>query len=172
VFVADQVTVESGFPAGCARLGQLAGGSLLLRASSDAYSEGIAGLLQAGPVRCLPGRGLAGVRLGDLTVQDGCARLPLRWETAGPAEQFPVLDGDITLAAAGEDTTVLALTAAYRPPPGLTAGVNRAAVRSCATATIRGFLARLACAIAHPAGRPEPANLASQQRRLGHRRPA
>jgi hypothetical protein len=161
MFIADQVTLDGGFPAMYARLGKLAGGGLLPQASSDAYGEGITGLVHAGPVRCLPGRGLAGVRLGELTVQDRCARLPLRWETTGPAGQFPVLDADITLTAAGEDAAMLALTGAYRPPPGLAAGVDREAVRQCAAATIRGFLARLACAIDHPAGRAEPGSLAS-----------
>ncbi len=153
--------LESGFPVVCARLERLVGGRLLLQASNDAYAEGITGLLPAGPVRCLPGRGLAGVRLGDLAVQHGSARLPLRWETIGPAGKFPVLDGDITLTAASQDATVLALTGAYRPPPGLAAGADRQAVRRCATAAIRGFLARLACAIAHPAGSAEPGSLAS-----------
>ncbi len=161
MFIAEQITLDSSFPAVCGRLERLASGGLLLQASNDAYAEGITGLLPAGPVRCLPGRGLAGVRLGDLAVQDGSARLPLRWEIIGPAGQFPVLDGDITLSAASQDTTVLALTGAYRPPPGLAAGADHQTVHRCATATIRSFLARLACAIAHPAGRAEPGSLAS-----------
>jgi hypothetical protein len=164
VFIADQITLEGGFPALYARLGKLADGGLLLRVSNDAYGEGVTALVHSGPVRHLPGRGLTGVRLGELTVltvQHSCARLPLRWETTGPTGQFPVLDADITLTAAGEDATVLALTGAYRPPPGLAAGAGQQAVRQCAAATIHSFLARLACAIAHPAGRAEPGSLAS-----------
>ena len=165
MFIADQVTLKGGFPAAYIRLGQLADGGLLLRVSNDAYSEGITALVHSGPVRHLPGRGLTGVRLGELillTGQHGCARLPLRWETAGPAGQFPVLDADITLTAAGEeDATVLVLTGAYRLPPGLAAGAGQQAVRQCAAATIHSFLARLACAIARPAGRAEPGGLAS-----------
>jgi len=65
------------------------------------------------------------------------------------------------LTAAGEDATVLTLTGAYRLPPGLGAGAGQQAVRQCAAATIHSFLARLACAIAHPAGRAEPGSLAS-----------
>lgn len=161
MFIAEQITLEGGFPAVCGRLERLAGGGLLLQVSNDAYGEGITGFLPAGPVRCLPGRGLAGVRLGELAVQDGSARLPLRWEIISPAGRFPVLDGDITLTAASQDATVLALTGAYRPPPGLAAGADHQAVRRCAAATFRSFLARLACAIAHPAGWAEPGSLAS-----------
>jgi hypothetical protein len=156
MFIADQITLETGFPAACARLGTLAGGALMLGASRDAYGEGITGLLRAGPVRYLPGTwGLAGVRLGELEVQDDSARLPLRWEITGPdGAQFPVLDADLTLTGAGICATVLALTGSYRPPPGLAGeGLDREMVRGCAAETIRGFLARLACAIAHPAGR-------------------
>ena len=161
MFIADQITIEGGFPAVCARLGKLAGGGLLLRASNDAYDEGLAGLLRAGPVRYLPGRGLSGVRLGELTVHNGCARLPLRWEITGPAGQFPALDGDITLTAAGEDATVLTLTGVYRLASGLAAGAGQQATRQCTATTVHSFLARLACAIAHPAGRAEPGGLAS-----------
>ena len=147
-----------------ARLGKLADGGLLLRVSNDAYGEGFTALVHSGPVRHLPGRGLTGVRLGELTVltgQHGCARLPLRWETTGPAGQFPVLDADITLTVAREDATVLALTGAYRLSPGPAAGAGQQAVQQCAAATIHSFLARLACAVAHPAGRAEPGSLAS-----------
>jgi hypothetical protein len=158
VFIADQITLGSSFPAARARLERLAGGGLLLQAANDAYSEGLAGLLRAGPVRCLPGRGLAGQRRGELTIGGGCARLPLRWQTTGPAGPFPVLDGDLTLMPGAHDATVLALTGAYRLPPGLVAQARPQALRRCAAATIGGFLARLACAIAHPAGQAEPDN--------------
>ena len=109
MFIADQITLEGGFPAVYARLGKLADGGLLLQVSDDAYHQGITGLVHGGPVRHLPGRGLAGVRLGGLallTGHDRCARLPLRWETTGPAGRFPVLDADITVTAAGEDATI------------------------------------------------------------------
>lgn len=159
VFITDQITLAGSFPAVSARLGKLAEGGLLLRASNDAYGEGVTGLMNGGPVRHLPGRGLAGVRLAHLTVltgQNGCARLPLRWETAGAAGQFPVLDADITLTAAGEHATALTLTGTYRLPPGLAAGAGQQAIQQCAAATIHSFLARLASAIAHPAGQAEP----------------
>ena len=158
MFITDHITLAGAFPTTCTRLQQLADGRLLQRASNDAYGEGVRGLVHGGPVRHLPSRGLARAQLGHLTVltgHNGCARLPLRWETAGPAGQFPVLDADITLTAAG-DTSVLALDGTYRRPPGPTTGAAQEAVRQCAAATIHSFLALLACAIAHPAGQ-EPA---------------
>jgi hypothetical protein len=163
MFITDQIMLETSFPAVCAGLGKLVGGGLLLRASKEAYDEGITELVQAGPVRCLPGTwGLAEVRLRELAVRDVCARLPLRWETTGPGGRFPALDADITLTADGEYITVLALTGSYRPPRGLAAaGLDREVVRRCAAGTVHGFIARLACDLTHPAGRAERGSLAS-----------
>ena len=77
-------------------------------------------------------------------------------------QRFPVLDADLTLTAAGENTTVLALTGVYRPPSGLAvAGSGQEVVRRCAAGTAGSLLARLASVIRHPAGQPEPFYLAS-----------
>jgi hypothetical protein len=107
---------------------------------------------------------LAGVRLGELAVQDAWVRLPLRWEAAGSGDQScPVLDADLTLAQAGEHRTVLRLTGTYRLPPGLAAaGFDEDVIGRCAARTARGFLARLACAVSHPAGQ------AASATRRGH----
>ena len=57
------------------------------------------------------------------------------------------------LVPAGDQLCALALAGAYRPQPGQGgAELDRAMVRVCATAAIRGFLARVACALVHPAG--------------------
>jgi hypothetical protein len=57
------------------------------------------------------------------------------------------------LVPAGDGVTALALAGAYWPQPGPAgAGLDRAIVRECATAAIRSFLARVACALTHPAG--------------------
>jgi len=55
---------------------------------------------------------------------------------------------------AGDQITALALAGAFglQPGPG-GAGLDRTVVRECATAAIRRFLAQVACALAHPAGR-------------------
>lgn len=136
-------------------------GGLVVRFSRDAYSEGGQELLRARRARGLPGiLQLAEVWVGELAIQDSWARLPLRWEITGPGdERFPVLDADLTLAAAREYTTVVALSGAYRPPPSLAvAGLDQEVIRRCAARTTRGFLAPLACALAHPAGQARPAH--------------
>jgi hypothetical protein len=155
VFITCEITLGLGFPAASAGLAKRSVGAIVTAVSQDAYSEGSEELTGAGPVRCLPGAlRLAGVRLGELSVQDTGARLPLRWEAAGPRDQgFPVLDADLTLAEAGEHSTVLRLTGTYRLPPGLAAaGFDQEAIGRCAARTAHGFLARLGCAISHPAG--------------------
>lgn len=55
----------------------------------------------------------------DTAAQGDQAIWPLRWEVTGPeGALFPVLDGDIRLAPAGEDATLLAVSAVFRLPPG------------------------------------------------------
>jgi hypothetical protein len=57
------------------------------------------------------------------------------------------------LVPAGDQLTTLALAGVYQPQPGQAgAWLDRAIVRECATAAICSFLARVACALAHPAG--------------------
>jgi hypothetical protein len=153
MFIGDHVLLTIGFAAARTRLGNLAGGGLLLGASEHAYGETISGLTEtAGAVTGVSR--LAGVRPGDITEIRGGARLPVHWEViAGGGTLFPVLDADLTLTPAGEVTTVFALTGVFRPPPGLAdAGLDREIVCWFAAAAIRVFLARLAAAIVHPSG--------------------
>jgi len=126
MFIGDHVLLNVGFVAARTRLGNLAGGGLLL----------------------------AGVRPGDITETPGRAQLPVHWEvTARGGALFPVLDADLTLTLAGEASTVLALSGVFRPPPGLAdAGLDREIVSWFAAAAVRVFLARLASALVHPAG--------------------
>ena len=153
MFIGDHVLLNVGFVAARNRLGNLAGGGLLLGASEHAYGETITGLADttgsvAGVSR------LAGVRPGDITETPGRAQLPVHWEvTARGGALFPVLDADLTLTLAGEASTVLALSGVFRPPPGLAdAGLDREIVSWFAAAAVRVFLARLASALVHPAG--------------------
>jgi hypothetical protein len=103
---------------------------------------------------------LVEVRFGNLLDSDDHARLALRWEAAGRGSGlFPVLDADVTLSPAGENASVLTLVGVYRPPFGaLGAQLDRAIFHRVATATIRGFVTRVADIIARPA------------RAAGHRR--
>jgi hypothetical protein len=151
--VGDRVLLDASFPGARARLEILARDGLLSRASEAAYGEGTAGLVQrAGPAAGLTR--LAETRLAHLAGTGDRAHIPLRWEAiAADGTLFTALDADLMLAPAGARVTALALAGAYWPQPGRAgAGLDRSIVRECATAAIRVFLARVACALAHPAG--------------------
>jgi hypothetical protein len=152
IFVGDRVVLDVSFSAARARLRILAGGGVLLQASEVAYGEGITGVVAAGSAACLSR--LAEVRAGDLASADDCARIALRWEAiAASGELFAALDADLMLTQAGERITVLALAGAFRQQPGrVGAELDRATVRRLAEVTTRSFMARLACALVHPAG--------------------
>ena len=152
VFVGDHILLEVGFAAARDQLGHLAGDGVLLGAAEYAYGTGITGLMGAAGVMGELSR-LAGVWPGELTETAGCARLALRWEAIGAnGALFPALDADLTLTAAGGNTTLLALAGVYRLPDQMGAGLDPPMVRCFAAVTIRSFVARLACAVMHPAG--------------------
>jgi hypothetical protein len=160
VFVADQVLVDVSFDAARRQLRRLAGDGVLLGASEYGYRAGITGLAQEPGLAAALGR-LAGVELGDLMETRRGARLPLRWQATEPdGALFSALDADLTLSPAGEETTVFALAGVYRLPDQAGAGLDPAIVRCFANVTIRSFMARLACALTHPAGTAVPAGRA------------
>jgi hypothetical protein len=153
VVVGDRVLLDISFRAAQARLGILARDGVLLRASEEAYGEGITGLVQlAGPAAGLTR--LAEVGLENLAETDHCAHIALQWDAiAADGKLFVALDADLMLVPAGDQTTALALAGAYRPQPGPAgAGLDRAIVRRFAGAATRSFVARVACALVHPAG--------------------
>jgi hypothetical protein len=152
IVVGDRVLLDASFHAARARLGLLARDGMLW-VSEAAYGEGITGLVKAaGPAAGLTR--LAGARLEDLTETDDCAHMALQWEAiAADGKLFRALDADLMLVPAGGQLSALALAGAYWPQPGQAgAGLDRAIVRECATAAICSFLARVACALVHPAG--------------------
>jgi hypothetical protein len=154
--VGDHVLLAVSFDAARARLERFTEDGLLLGASEYAYGQGIAYLAEeAGPAAGLSW--LATVRPGHLAETPDCARLPLRWEAiAADGAAFPALDADLTLFPAGEATTVLTLAGMYRLPGQAAAGLDPASARCFAAVTIRSFIARLACALVHPAGSAVP----------------
>lgn len=153
MFIGGHVLLNVGFAAARGRLGNLAGGGVLLGASEHAYGQTITGLAYAAGSVAGASQ-LAGVRPGDISETRGMAQLPVYWEaTTGDGGLFQALDADLTLAPAGEQTTVLALTGVFRPPPGIAdSGEDREIVFWFAAAAVRVFLARLASALVHPAG--------------------
>lgn len=154
MFVSDEVLLDVRFDAAQARLANLASGGALASVSEEAYGDEIRGLVRVGPLGSAPGMSrLVQVRFRDLVTHEDSAMLTLRWEAIGPGGGlFPALDADITLTPAGDQATVLKLAGAYRPPLGpVGAGLDRAILHRVATATTRGFLSRIADAIARPA---------------------
>jgi hypothetical protein len=163
VFVGDHIGMDVCLDSAKCQLRRLAGDSVLLGASEYAYGTGITGLVEAAGLAAGMSR-LVGVRPGDLVEKDGCARLWLRWEAIGSdGALFPALDADLTLSPAGENTTLLRLAGVYRLPDQAGAGLDPAIVRCFAAVTIRSFIARLACALMHPAGSAVPAGRAGQK---------
>ncbi len=142
--------MPAGFAAASARLANLVSGGGLLAASEHAYHEA-SGLLRVGPA---PGISrLVRVEFGELAVRGESAYLALRWEAGGPAGLlFPTLDADIVLTPAGDEATLLQFDGVYRAPLGVFgAGIDSMVLHRVATATIRGFVSRVAALIVDPA---------------------
>jgi len=162
VFIGDHILMDVCLDAATRQLGRLARDGVLLSASEHAYGEGVTGLVETAGLA--PGMSrLVGVQPGDLVETEGCARLWLRWEAIGSdGTLFPALDADLTLSPAGENTTVLTLAGVYRLPEHAGAGLDPGILRCFAAVTIDSFIARLACALMHPAGSAVPAGRAGQ----------
>lgn len=157
MFADHEVLLNVSFPVAHARLAGLVRRGFLIDASDEAYADGLTGLMRVGPFGSSLGTSklvrvhlLAPFRRGDSVV------LALRWEATGiTGRLFPVLDGDLVLTAAADDTTRLSLTGAYRPPlAGLGAGLDRLVLHRAASATVRSLLDRVADALADL--EPEP----------------
>jgi len=162
VFVGDHILMDVHLDLARRQLERLAGDGVLLSASEHAYGAGITGLVGAAGLTEGISR-LVGVQPGDLTETEGCARMWLRWEAIGSdGTLFPALDADLTLSPAGENTTVLTLAGVYRLPEHAGAGLDPGIVRCFADVTVDSFIARLACALMHPAGSAAPAGRAGQ----------
>jgi hypothetical protein len=80
---------------------------------------------------------------GDATV------LPLSWRATGTPGLFPRLEADLEVGPLGPDRTQLRILGSYDPPAGLLGALaDRVLLHRVAEATVRGFLARLAEAVA------------------------
>jgi hypothetical protein len=118
MFVAHDVLLDVSFGVARLRLVTLTSGRALADASRAAYAEGLAGQPGVAPNSgaCA---GLARVRFLPPVERRDSITVGLRWETTGEvAGLFPVLDADITLAAAGEHTATLTVSGVYRSPCG------------------------------------------------------
>lgn len=158
MFSGAEVRLGLGFNTARARLADLTRGGLLRHASDDAYRGLGSGLARVGPLGTAPGMSkLVVVRFSEMTVHQDFAIVAMRWEATGPGGAlFPVLDADITLTKAPDDTAILAVWGVYRPPfGGLGAGLDQVVFRRVAQATIGNFTHRIAAAITDPAASPE-----------------
>jgi hypothetical protein len=152
VFTVDEISVDLSLDAAWCQLEHLVQEGVLLGAAEYAYGAGITGLVETvGPAAGMSR--LAGVRAEDIAETAGGARLWLRWEAIEPdGTVYPALDAALTLTPVGEKATLLALAGVYRLPGQTEAGLDPAIVRCFAAVAIRSFIARLACALIHPAG--------------------
>jgi hypothetical protein len=131
MFVAHDVLLDVSFGVARPRLVGLTSDRALVDASRAAYRDGLAsqpcepasgsGVGSFGQIRVMPGAEpgiqLARVRVLAPVERRDSTTIGLRWETTGVvAGLFPVLDADITLAAAGEHSTTLTLSGVYRTP--------------------------------------------------------
>ena len=79
------------------------------------------------------------VRLESRTV------LPMTWKATGAQGLFPMLEGDLEVAALGPNNTQLAVSAQYHPPLGIVGRVmDRALLHRIAEATVKDFVDRMA----------------------------
>jgi hypothetical protein len=153
VFVGQEARLGVSLSVAQTRLSNLIRGSRLVRASEHAYGEGITGLMRVGPGGSAGLSRLVHAWFREPVTHDDTVVLTLRWEATGPgSDLFPVLDADITLAADGDQATLLRMTGAYRPPLGaLGTLLDRAILHRIATATIQSFVGHVADAIVNPA---------------------
>jgi hypothetical protein len=164
MFLMEQRLCPVGIGAARVRLLNLAHGGWVSTASAAAYQDGLDQLLWVGPFGDVPGLSrLVRVHFLDPVERDGSTTMAMRWEATGiTGRLFPVLDANITLTAAGDQSTQMTLTGAYRSPLGaLGVGLDRALLHHVATATIHSLLARMSKALggtapaAGNAGAPE-----------------
>ena len=88
------------------------------------------------------------VTLGPMRERGEARVVPIEWGASGFAGMFPVLNGDLELAAIGSRDCRLSLDASYHPPLGdLGRALDRALLHRVAQSTVRSFLARVATAL-------------------------
>lgn len=154
VFITCETMLDLTYRAAQARLANLVNGGGLTGPSQAAYERGLEGTIRVGPFGDMPGASkLVRVRFLDPVYRDDIMTVALRWEAAGATGGlFPVLDADITLTPAGENTARLAMTGSYRPPLGrLGADLDRMLMHRVATATLRQLLGSAAETLTSPA---------------------
>jgi hypothetical protein len=154
VLVSEETRVQAAFPTASARLANLARGGSLLRISENAYCDAAARLLPTGPAPRAARQIRAECRY--LATRSDSAVVTLHWEVIGAgAVQLPVLDADVTVVPAGDQTTLLRFDGAYPAPLGAAGGgPDSIVLHHVASATIRMFAGRIADLITAPDALP------------------
>jgi hypothetical protein len=167
MFVAQDLTIGTGSRAAQARFVNLLHGNWLTEASEAVYGGQVTGLLRVGPAGPLAAK-LVQVSFLDPVYRDDVMTVGLRWEATGAAGAlFPVLDANISISPAGDETARLALAGSYRAPFGrLGARFDQAAMHRVSTTTMRSLLRNLADALVTPAAVEQSAEHASPGLRL------
>jgi hypothetical protein len=84
------------------------------------------------------------VEIGAPNASAGVIFMPIRWRAATEAGFFPTLEGELEVAAIGNDRTQLGLSATYEPPLGLLGKIaDRALFHRVAEVTVKDFLERI-----------------------------
>ncbi len=145
MFVEVAVTVPLGLAEARAALDRAVADDGLTTESERAHAEGLDFLMRVGPrgehhvgkqvlVHVLPSRLVAGVVI-----------VPLRWVATGPTGRlFPTLEANLTLSAAGNDTTQLSILGSYTPPLGWAGPLDRSILSAVATSSVRALLREVA----------------------------
>ena len=161
MFAAHEFVLDMSLSVAQARLLDLVRSDGLNAPSRHVYEDGLVQLVRVGPLGGTPWLSkLVRVRFLDPVYRLDAMTIGLRWEATGAAGGlFPVLDADISVTRAGEDTTRLALAGSYRPPLGwFGATLDKTVMGQVAAATVRALLHQVADVLAAPgpALRPHP----------------
>jgi len=89
------------------------------------------------------------VKLDDPRRTEGVTLVPIHWEAATQAGLFPVLEGQMEVAALGMTATQVGISASYQPPTGFVGKIaDRALLHRVAEATVRDFMERIGARLA------------------------
>ncbi len=144
MFLFESVDVDR--PAGSISERICGDGLWLAPLATRATEDGTALILRIGPT---PSTSAVGpkvrILLGGCRTRGSSTAVAIRWEATELRSVFPVLDGDLVVAAVDAAKSRVTLQASYRPPLGrLGERFDQALMHRLAQATVRSFLARVA----------------------------
>jgi hypothetical protein len=149
MFVAEELVIDVRVDAARRRLAELVRGGGLGCASRTAFEAGFCD--QPGePAGCRDTWALASVESLEQVHHREVMTVGLRWQAdEGGSALSAILDADITLAPAGQETSRLALAGSYRLLPArLGGGADKAVMHQVSSATMRALLRSLADSLA------------------------